>query len=1543
MTSTIRTSSYLVGSRSLLIQCADVMLARGHEVRGIITAEPDLLRWAAERGIRVVDPVQAGATGVEDPSFDWLLSIANPDGLTPALCALPRRGTIHFHDAPLGRYLGPHCPSWAILEGQPTHGITWHLVGRDAEVGDPLVEREFEVAEGDTALTLHTRCFEAGMESFPEVLTQLEADTLRPRPHVADGQVRIAAHDRPSPGCVLRLHEPAAKLVRMVRALDFGPYVNPIGVPKVWSGGRAIHVHEAEAVAGVRSEAPGTVVAVDEAALEVTTGQGTLRLRRLATPEGVECSAREAAARLGVGPGRRLEGPDGPTAQALVDLDARAARGEDQWARILNSGSSTALPWVDPARGPGAVCTADLPLPAGFGADRALAVLVAWLVRVTGEPRVAVGVSAGGVPAGLSDLFAEVRPWVVEVADGTTWDALVGQVAAESPQRLLDVPVSTDLPPRLGRAWPRMDVVVRWGAPDADAPLPAPVVLDLEGGARLHVDEGRMRGVSAADLAGQMQALAAGAAEGATQPVARLPLLAGPARHAMIEAWNATGRPVQQERRLHRLIQQQAARTPDAVALVAKDGALTYGELMARVTRLARYLRGRGVGPDLPVGVCLPRTTDLVVTVLAVQSAGGAYLPLDPTHPTERLVAMVEDSGAQLIVTRTDQAQQLGPASSRVAIVHLDQDADAITAEPAEPVPDDTTDASLAYVIYTSGSTGTPKGVMVEHRQVANFFAGMDDVIPRQGDGSDVWLAVTRLSFDISVLELLWTLSRGFRVVLAPDADRIGGTTSAAPTRRAPTFSLFYFASDEGEEGVDKYALLLEGARFADRHGFEAVWTPERHFHAFGGLYPNPAVAGAAIAAVTERVGIRAGSCVLPLHHPARVAEEWAVVDNLSKGRVGVSFAAGWQPNDFVLRPESFADPKGTLLRQLEEVRRLWRGEPLEMQGPKGPVPVRTLPRPVQSELPVWLTAAGNPATFEAAGRAGAGLLTHLLGQSLDELEAKVAAYRRAWREAGHPGEGHVTLMLHTFVGPDADEVKARVRGPMKRYLASALSLIKEHAWAFPAFKRHAREEASFEDNFQRLSAEDTDALLEHSFERYYETSGLFGTPEDALHMVRRTMGVGVDEIACLIDFGIDSPTVLAHLPYLNEVRAMAARGLDETAGEGEPIASLLDKHRVTHLQCTPSLARLLLADAQAREALGGLRHLFLGGEALPGPLVSDLREVTGATLTNMYGPTETTIWSSVHPAEPCEGTVPIGRPIANTRLYVLDRHGEPVPVGVPGELHIAGYGVARGYLGRPELTAERFVADPFVGGGERMYRTGDLVRYRADGVLEFLGRTDHQVKIRGHRVELGEVEACLAAHETVAEAVALLREDTPGDARLVAYVVPTHGQTADTDTLRAYLKERLPEPMRPSHVVILPRLPLTHNGKVDRRALPPPVGGRGAEGAEYVEPQGDLQQKVAAVWCRLLGLDKVGAKDNFFDLGGHSLLAVQAHRELREGLGVDMTVTDIFRFPTVGALAAHLDGADRGFGRNAERGAARREALLRRRAPRRSRADGGG
>lgn len=563
-------------------------------------------------------------------------------------------------------------------------------------------------------------------------------------------------------------------------------------------------------------------------------------------------------------------------------------------------------------------------------------------------------------------------------------------------------------------------------------------------------------------------------------------------------------------------------------------------------------------------------------------------------------------------------------------------------------------------------------------------------------------------------------------------------------------------------------------------------------------------------------------------------------------------------------------------------------------------------------------------------------MLTHLLGQSIEEVAEKIAIYRKARQEAGFdPATGKVTLMLHTYLADSREDSRDIAREPMKNYLQSAAGLIKQYAWAFPAFKKPEGVENPFQLDLRTLSDEDMDGILEFAFHRYFEDSGLFGTIDDAVARVNQCKAHGVDEIACLIDYGVPTPKVLESLKLVAEVIKLTNRS-PSLAPEGDfSLPALLEDHKVTHLQCTPSMARMLTMDDRVRGKLGGLKQLMIGGEALPGALVSELQQLTKARIENMYGPTETTIWSSTQTATGEAGITPIGKPIANTQLYVLDAHRQPVPVGVPGELYIGGDGVTRGYLFRPELTAERFLADPFRGGNARMYRTGDLVKWQKDGTIAFLGRVDHQVKIRGYRIELGEIETRIGEVNGVREVVVIAREDVPGDKRLVAYLTTT--ATVEETALRAHLGASLPDYMVPSHFVTLDALPLTPNKKVDRKQLPRPEDVQRKQTAEYVAPENEVEEKIAAVWMKVLGVNRVGAKDSFFDLGGHSLLAVQAHRELKAALGVNLAITDIFRFPTLGGLAGFVGQQQTGGGESkqlskaAER-AAKRRAMRRRR-----------
>ena len=427
-------------------------------------------------------------------------------------------------------------------------------------------------------------------------------------------------------------------------------------------------------------------------------------------------------------------------------------------------------------------------------------------------------------------------------------------------------------------------------------------------------------------------------------------------------------------------------------------------------------------------------------------------------------------------------------------------------------------------------------------------------------------------------------------------------------------------------------------------------------------------------------------------------------------------------------------------------------------------------------------------------------------------------------------------------------------------------------------------------------------------------TSGSTGQPKGVqiehralsnfLQSMVREPGLGQhDVLVAVTTLSFDIAGLELYLPLISGARLVLAGR--EVTTNGIVLAELLESSEATVVQATPATWRLLrVAGWQG----GAQLKILCGGEALPRDLAEQLLGCCGE-LWNMYGPTETTIWSTAYRVQPGAGAVPIGRPIANTRLYIVDANLQPVPAGVAGELYIGGIGVARGYWKRESLNAERFVADVFSAeSGACMYRTGDLVRYLPDGNLEFVGRIDNQVKVRGFRIELGEIEAVLNQQPQVREAVVVVREDVPGDKRLVAYVVVEGGGVELIERLREQLRASLPDYMMPSAFVTLEGLPLTPNGKVDRKALPA-VSSNLHPGESYVSPETHYECVLASVWCEVLHMDRVSLHDNFFDIGGHSLLAIESIVKFKERTGRSLDPRHFYQ-QTLGQLAASLDGA---------------------------------
>jgi len=1610
----------LIGEEPLLIHCAEILRSHGHIVTAVVAESPQILSWVKGNEIESLSPDEY-VDFVVDHQPDLFVSAANlrivPERILDAAGL-----AINFHDGPLPEYAGLNTPSWAILEGKSEHGITWHVMDASVDTGAILKKTTFPVPARSTAQMLNLKCFDAGVTAFEELVSEMTGPGISSTPQTNGPRSYFSKEDGPPRSGFVSGEDPATTIDALVRATMFGQGTNRFGTARLWVDGTVYTIGSAEVVDGAVTGVPGTVVELRNDGLILQATPGRVLLRGLTSPSGEAATPSSWSATHELAPGMILHPPSSAKIDAIEaqmsfwEAHLRSAPVPTVFP-LLQSEARTLSKGTPPRRERTVDMRRAMQELKGNVPDISLetAALAAWVVvlnRYTGNRDVVFNVvqSAG------------VAPLRVQLEEGASVKSLVDSIASQMSAR------ASHLPQDASAAWhwagrsdvPETATEVRFiNASAADAPpADVPVLMDVDvqaGACSLTVDAPSFTSDAfdrlLAHVTTSLAAIANAYKSAPGESVDQIDMLPAEEKEQLLFAWNDTS-VAYDATPIHTQFEQQVDVTPDARALAFRGVTLTYAELNTRAAQIATVLQQNGVTVGDRVGICLPRSLDMVATLLGVLKTGAAYVPLDPEYPASRIAFMMEDAGLACIATTSTIDIARGNRGRGCPFVAVDQITDSALSS-VRPVPVDADD--IAYVIYTSGSTGTPKGVMVTHGNVANFFAGMDDRIVRHADRPNVWLSVTSISFDISVLELFWTLSRGFEVVLqSAGRTQVAGSAAVENHRREAVsatanstsrgdsgpnslsaqereidrpmaFSLFYFSSDEkldapGATATRKYQMLLDGAAFADRNGFEAVWTPERHFHDFGGLYPNPSVISAAIAARTEKVQIRAGSCVSPLHHPVRIAEDWAVVDNLSNGRVGISFAAGWQPNDFVLQPQNFADRKALMFDQIEDVRALWRGGSRTYDGPTGdPVEVQTLPRPVQTELPVWITAAGNPETFRMAGEGGYNILTHLLGQSVDELTEKLAIYRKAWKDAGHSGVGQATLMLHTFVGDDEASVKAAVREPMKSYLRSSIALIKKAAWSFPTFKNRTTD-LSGGFSLEGLSDEEIDGVLDYAFERYYNNSGLFGTPAQCMERVAEVAAAGVDEIACLLDFGLPAETVVEHLPHLRKVKeasdvqssedapdAMAhAQGDGHSTGvqtvpsaapsqnarsesalthvsattshvssteflPSPTIPESIAAYGVTHLQCTPSQARMLVADADTRTALSGLSHMMVGGEAFPPDLARTLRDLVQGRVTNMYGPTETTIWSSTWDIGAFDGSVPIGRPIANTSIYILDDALRPVPIGVAGDLWIGGDGVTRGYLNRPDLTAERFIDNPFDDGV--MYKTGDVARFEEDGSLRFLGRSDHQVKIRGHRIELGEIEAVLEAMEEVHVAVVTVRGDRE-DHRLVAYVVPSDADL-DIDGLKNRLQETLPAVMVPAMFVSMESIPLTPNGKVNRGALtdPPEV----SQAPEPVDrPRGEVERLICDIWKRALQTPSIGVTDNFFDLGGHSLLAVRITRELGERLGREIPIVALFQYPTIRSLAAHIadepysDRASSGVERGLSRAEERRRALQR-------------
>jgi natural product biosynthesis luciferase-like monooxygenase protein len=1526
----------LIGNDSLLLECAQRLLSMNFGICAVLTDSVRIRDWAEAQKIEVRSAKSLESDDIKSWVCDYVFSVTWLNIVPDFLRSLPRVAAINIQDSPLPRYSGPNGPAWALMNQEADFGVCWHIAESQVGEGDILKQVAVPIEANDTTVSLNMKCFEAALSSFEELLPELLNNTFERQPQEEAARFGFGRDQRPDHWGLLDWSLSAEKLEALVHGLDYGPYNNSFCMAKMLVADFAVGI--AGAIAEPKNEKveAGTILAASERGLVVATTDGNLRITELHSLTGKALDLPLWMEQNGIQVGQQLVSPSVDLLATLTQTVADISDSEAAWLQAFNVSEAPALAYDEsPNADPNTeLSKREIVVPAGFleqskaaNLGTALrAVSLVHLSRLSRQQSFTVRYAdekTAGRTQGLQGLLSSSLPLGVEFqvqdcfADSLTMVEQKVATCLELPPFLTDLQgrsVNAETQSRVGLA----EISVVQGDKDPQGQGSALIYrISQDGRFWLEYATNRFSDENVEAMAQQLETLLGAIASDPSTPVAQLQLLPEEQRRQILEGWNNTTRELPAGQLVHELIREKAVAMGDATAVVAAGEELSYAQLEQRADHLASYLASLGAGPDAMVGICMQRTTDMMVALLAILKSGAAYLPLDPDFPPSRLRYMVEDSGVKIVLSDAWSSSLV--ADSVETLISMDQplpDFEATT--PQVPTP-----SNLAYVIYTSGSTGNPKGVMLEHEQVTNFFLGMDE---RLGVEPGVWLAVTSLSFDISVLELLWTLSRGYKLVVFEGFDRgLRAAHAPAPHDAGQVeFSLMLWGASGGGAGApNPYELMLETARFGDSHGFRAIWLPERHFHEFGGIYPNPAVSGAAIATVTDNICIRTGSVVLPFHDPITMAEDWAMVDNLSGGRVGLGIASGWHPNDFVLEPESYGDRKQIMKTRIGTLRSAWRGEALELKNGVGERPeIITRPRPVQPELPVWLTAAGNPDTFRLAGEMGVNILTHLLGQTTDEIASKIKIYRDAWREAGHPGSGHVTMMLHTMLGEDREELRELARGPFCSYLATAADLLKDHMSAWAAV-RTPMNKGQYDTDFHLsdLSPEDVQDLLDFAYERYFDSDALFGTPESCLGMIDKMRDLEVDEIACLVDFGAEPELILKQLPYLQAFKERVQggqHGLDVR----ENLEDLITEHDVTHLQCTPSMATMLLAESAITDALGTLDVMMVGGEALTEDLASKLRSIVPGRVMNMYGLTETAIWSSTADIERDTTVVSLGEPLANNRFYALDANLQLVPPGLPGELYIAGLCVARGYLGRSDLTSAAFLKDPFDGSGHgTLYKSGDQVRQLPDGTMRFMGRGDSQVKVNGYRIELGEIEAALLSHERVSQSAVLVITNPLGARVLAAHYVLEANSALEIEELRSYLRTCLPEYMIPREFHVHERFPKTNNGKTDRKAL---AKGGGGGASKPIPPAPVAKVKVAAaqavamstaeledalekIWIDILGLDNLDRNANFFDLGGHSLLTISLKRILMAEHGIEVALIALFRHSTVRSLANFL------------------------------------
>jgi len=791
-----RFSCFMLGSESHLIRCAEILLQRGHQICGIISTESPITNWAEERGVPHIDPGPDLASVLAWQPFDYLFSITYLSILPNELLALPRKGAINFHNGPLPRYAGLHATSWALINQERTYGVTWHIVRAEVDKGDLLKCRSVDIVEGETAFGLNVKCYEACIDSFAELVDELASGRVEFRKQNLAERTYFSKYKRPPAACTLSWSQPADEIAALVRGLDFGPYPNPLGLPKLVMANEIFIVPEIDVLDASSQVAPGTITAIADDSLRVATASNEVALRKLLTINGQPLSISDFVARFGVREGDRLAELDQETADHLTTLNREICRHEVFWVNRLAKWEPIELPYANHSlalTSPVQYTTVPMPIPtevntflAGHDdvanrSDFLAAALAVYLARISSNYTFDLGFShpaLGQEVVGFERFFATHVPLRVELDPSARFGealaalqaglALVKQRKTYARDVILRYPELVSLRGH-GNQSPLSIVVEQVECLDDYTPLPGSelTLLLSEDGTecRWVHDTAVLDRESIASMQRQFATFLQSVVADKSRPIAETSLLTEAERHQLMIGWNNTQVDYPQHLCIHQLFEAQAERTPEAVAVVFEDQQLTYRRLNSRANQLAHHLRKLNVGPEAYVGIYMERSLDTIVGLLGILKAGGAYVPLDPAYPKERLAFMLEDAQVPVLLTGNRLLEGLPDHGARV--VCLDRHWEAIARESEENPVSGVKADNPAYVIYTSGSTGTPKGVLGLHRGAVNRFNWMWKTYPFEAE--EICCQKTSLSFVDHVWEIFGPLLQGIQTVIIPD------------------------------------------------------------------------------------------------------------------------------------------------------------------------------------------------------------------------------------------------------------------------------------------------------------------------------------------------------------------------------------------------------------------------------------------------------------------------------------------------------------------------------------------------------------------------------------------------------------------------------------------------------------------------------------------------------------------------------------------------------------------------------------------------------